>query len=397
MKHKIYNKHLKLNERNIIEQCLNNNESFTEISYKIFKDPSTISKEVKKRRIEVKSNCYNNYKHTECIKTSKAPYVCNGCSSRRGCRKTRYYYYALEAEKNYRETLSYNRSGINMTPDEFEELDTIVKEGIALGHSFYMIKNNHSDKVSCSERTLYHYQEEGYFTIKNIELPRKVRYRKRKEKKYVNINKTKLRENRTHIDFLEYTSKNPNLEVVEMDTVEGEKGESVLLTLLFRKSNLMIAIKLDNKDSECVSNFFITLKEKLGYETFYKLFPIVLTDNGSEFSKPLIIEDNGPDVEKSKLFYCDPAASWQKGSLENNHEYIRRFVYKGKSFNKYSQKDITLMINHINSVPRNILNDRTPYEIASMLLDDKLFKVLKLRQIKRTEVNLKNSLFQTNK
>lgn len=396
MKHKIYNKHLALDKRNIIEQSLNEGKNFTEISYRIFKDPTTVSKEIRNRRTEVKSLSYTYRDKRPCPKIVKPPYVCNGCPSRSGCRKTRYYYYALEAEKEYRKNLSESRTGINMNPDEFQELDNIIKEGIELGHSFYMIITNNKDKISCGKRTLYNYQEQGYLSTKNIDLPRKVRYKRRKQKKDVVINKTKLRENRTHDDFLEYIGKNSAIDVVEMDTVEGTKGESVLLTLLFRKSNFMIAIKLENKDSECVSNFFIDLKEKLGYELFYKLFPIILTDNGSEFSQPLVIENNGKEVEKTKLFYCNPGASWQKGSLENNHEYIRRYIPKGKTFDKYNQDDITLMINHINSVPRDILNDKTPYEISSLLLNKKLFKILKLKQIKRTEVNLKRSLFKTN-
>lgn len=77
-----------------------------------------------------------------------------------------------------------------------------------------------------------------------------------------------------------------------MDTVEGVKGESLLLTFLWRQANFMLAYKIENKESDSVNSFFHYLKGLLGYEKFHELFPIILTDNGSEFSKPDEIEFN---------------------------------------------------------------------------------------------------------
>ena len=115
-------------------------------------------------------------------------------------------------------------------------------------------------------------------------------------------------------------------------------------------------------------------KELLGYETFHTLFPIILTDNGIEFSKPAVIEDNGHHVYKTKLFYCDPGASNQKGKIENNHEYIRRFIPKGKSFDDYNQEDINLMLNHINSVKRDSLEGDNPYNLMKDFLSEKIIE-----------------------
>ena len=182
-----------------------------------------------------------------------------------------------------------------------------------------------------------------------------------------------------------------------MDTVEGKKGESVLLTLLWRSSNFMIAIKLDQKDSDSVSTFFSYLKGYLGYETFHYLFPIILTDNGSEFSNPEEIENNGKHVYPTKVFYCDPRASQQKGKIEKNHEYIRYFIPKGKSFNDYNQNDINLMINHINSVKRNSLKNDNPYNLAEFFLP-KEFKVLfDIKEISQKNIVLNKKLFNYKK
>ena len=182
-----------------------------------------------------------------------------------------------------------------------------------------------------------------------------------------------------------------------MDTVEGIKGESVLLTLLWRNSNFMLAFKLENKDSELVSNFFINLKQLLGYEKFHTLFPIILTDNGVEFSKPDEIEFNGYHVYKTKLFYCDPGHSEQKGKIENNHEYIRRFIPKGVSFDDYNQDDINFMMNHINSVKRDSLSECNPYELMETFLPQKLKDLFDIEEIEQKNIILKPKLFNYKK
>ena len=178
-----------------------------------------------------------------------------------------------------------------------------------------------------------------------------------------------------------------------MDTVEGIKGGSVLLTLLWRQANFMLAYKLDNKDSESVSSFFSYIKDLLGYEKFHILFPIILTDNGIEFSKPDIIENNGNHVYKTKLFYCDPGHSEQKGKIENNHEYIRKFIPKGESFDEYTQDDIDLMLNHINSVKRDSLCGDNPYTLMKNFLPQEIIDLFDIKEIEQKNIILKKILF----
>ena len=153
----------------------------------------------------------------------------------------------------------------------------------------------------------------------------------------------------------------------------------------------------ENKDSESVSKFFLELKRRLGYEKFHILFPIILTDNGVEFSKPDVIEYNGNHVYKTKLFYCDPGASNQKGKLENNHEYIRRFIEKGNSFDLFNQDDINLMINHINSVKRDSLDGDNPYTLMIEFLPQEIIDLFDIEEIEQNKIILKKSLFKYKK
>ena len=396
----VYQKHLDLNKRIKIEKGIEENKNFTQIAKDISKSAKTVSNEIlRNRNIEHCTSWYGNEKI--CEKTLKPPYVCNACPSRKGCRKTRYYYYAYDAQGKYETLRSSSRQGIDMTSTEFKNLNDIVSNEIKKGHSFSMIIRNHKNEFSVGERTLYNYVEKGYLDIINLDLPRKVRYKKRKHNNLLNTKDTKIRINRTYEDFKkyfkEYNYNDFNTNIVEMDTVEGIKGESVLLTLLWRQANFMIAIKLDEKNSTNVNNFFIYLKKLLGYEKFHYLFPILLTDNGSEFSNPNEIEFNGYHVYKTKIFYCDPGHSEQKGKIENNHEYIRRFIPKGNSFNSYTQEDINLMINHINSVKRDSLQGDNPYTLMKDSLPTEFIKLFNIIEINQKDIILKNKLFKLQK
>ena len=285
-----------------------------------------------------------------------------------------------------------------MTSTEFKELNKIVSNEIKNGHSFAMIIRNHKDDFSVGKRTLYNYVEKGYLDIINLDLPRKVRYKKRKRNN-TDIPKkdTKIRINRTYEYFKDYVKNyndnNFNINIVEMDTVEGVKGESLLLTLLWRQANFMLAFKIENKEPDSVNAFFSYLKEILGYEKFHELLPIILTDNGIEFSKPDEIEFNGYHVYKTRLFYCDPGHSEQKGKIEVNHEYIRRFIPKGISFDTYSQDDINLMLNHINSVKRDSLSGDNPYTLMKDFLPREIIELFDIKEIKQKDIILKNKLF----
>ena len=114
-----------------------------------------------------------------------------------------------------------------------------------------------------------------------------------------------------------------------MDSVIGNKGGKVLLTIHFVNTSFMIAFLRITNTSQSVIDVFNQLYELLGKEIFKKLFPVILTDNGSEFSNPKAIEFAPDGTRRTSVFYCDPSAPYQKGSIEVNHELIRRILPKG--------------------------------------------------------------------
>lgn len=387
-------KHLNLSQRILIESNLNENTSLRKIGIILGKSHTTISREILTRRVLSKGNRFNNF-NVKCDKTNKAPFVCNGCPNKNQCRKNKYFYYAKDANDNYRTTLVESRQGIDFENDEFRKMDKIIKEEVDKGHSFYMIVLDHPE-FDITERTLYYYQEKGYLSCKNIDLPRIVRYRKRK--RMVSKNKSERKENecrinRTYQDFIKYKEAKKITYYVEMDTVEGIKGHSALLTLNFVPFNFMLAYKLKIQTISEVTNKINDLKKLLGYELFHKIFPLILTDNGKEFKRPDLIEDNGPDVVKTKVFYCDSRRSDQKGSIEVTHEYIRRFIEQGTNLDKYSYEDILLMMNHINNTRREKLNGDTPFNLMKEKIGEENIKKLGFYFIPTKDIILKPSLF----
>lgn len=428
---KYNHKHLTLSDRIIIEQGLNAGKTFSAIALQLGKDPTTISKEIKKHRVvkqhkdksrkpwcskekscSIKglcdmSLCYSfckecrkcrdicpQYKPKECGRLNKSPYVCNACRSVGSCSYYRLIYVAKYADDTYHEILSSSREGINQTPERMQELDRLISPLILKGQSLGHIYMSHAKQISCSRRTLYRYINLSVFTARNIDLPRKVKYKVRKSSNTPKVSSHTYRNGRGYTEFSVLMKETPTLPVVEMDVVEGKKGGKVLLTMLFRSCNLMLTFLLEEKTQQCVIDVFDFLNEQLGTDIFKKLFPVILTDNGSEFQNPWELECNKKEEIRTKVYYCDPNCSWQKGMIEKNHEYIRYILPKGKMFDTFNQNDINLMINHINSTARDSLNSCTPYQLSLLLLDNTLHKVLSLQAIVPDEVMLKPALLK---
>lgn len=272
-------------------------------------------------------------------------------------------------------------------------MDEIISPLVLKGQSLSHIFTHHKNEINCCERTLYYYFDKNAFTARNIDLPRKVKYKPRKKSIEPVIKESTYKIERTFDDFGKFIADNPNIPVVEMDTVHGTRSGKVLLTFMFRNCSLMLALIIDSCSQKDVKDAIDKLYEILGHEVFKRSFPVILTDNGSEFKNPQTIELDNERNQRTKIFYCDPMASYQKPHVEKNHEYIRYILPKGKSFDNRTQEDITLMMNHINSTARASLNGNTPFKLAQMLLDNSLLCKLSLKHIPADEVHLKPALF----
>lgn len=388
------NLHLTVQERIIIEKGIENGSTKAAIALTIGKDKSTVGKEIKKHRELVhkssyKINCANmkncshnhvcdncaDFKPFTCNRRDRSPGACNGCSKYTYCRYDKYRYKADFSHKKYREDLVDSRTGINMSYEECKAMADIIVPLIKAGHSPYHIVTNHPE-LNISEKTLYNYIENGIFRefgLLDIDLriktKRKItkkasnKYKKREDKKYLN--------GRTYDDFINYTAENKNLSVVEMDTVynNGSTGP-FMQTFKFLDYSFMFIVYQEEKTAKSMVEGVDLLEKILGEDLFSEEVAIIKTDRGSEFCDAEGFEKEENESRRTRIFYCDPMASGQKGSLENNHKEIRYICPKENDLNDLglnSQEKANLIVSHINSQSKEHLKGKSPLEVMEFM------------------------------
>ena len=388
------NLHLTVQERIIIEKGIGNGSTKAAIALTIGKDKSTVGKEIKKHRELVhkssyKINCANmkncshnhvcdncaDFKPFTCNRRDRSPGACNGCSKYTHCRYDKYRYKADFSHKKYREDLVDSRTGINMSYEECKAMADIIVPLIKAGHSPYHIVTNHPE-LNISEKTLYNYIENGIFRefgLLDIDLriktKRKItkkasnKYKKREDKKYLN--------GRTYDDFINYTAENKNLSVVEMDTVynNGSTGP-FMQTFKFLDYSFMFIVYQEEKTAKSMVEGVDFLEKILGEDLFSEEVAIIKTDRGSEFCDAEGFEKEENESRRTRIFYCDPMASGQKGSLENNHKEIRYICPKEndlKDLGLNSQEKANLIVSHINSQSKEHLKGKSPLEVMEFM------------------------------
>ncbi len=291
---------------------------------------------------------------------------------------------------------SESRSGLDISEGELARLDSVVTPLLRNGQSIHHIAQCHKDAIMVSERTLYTIVDAGLLGARNIDMPRTVRMRPRRKKgNSVKVDRS-CRIGRTYSDYQAFMAENGYPAVRELDSVEGARGGKALLTIHFVESGLQLAFLRDANDSRSVTDIFNRLYLELHPDVFMRLFPVLLADNGSEFSNPGAIERDDQGNPRTRVFYCDPNAPYQKPHCENNHEMIRRCIPKGTDLGEYSQAQISLMMSHINSYARGSLGDRSPYEMFAFQYGEGVLETLGIRRIPPDEINLTPRVFRKN-
>lgn len=381
-------KHLTLSDRNDIQLGLERGETFKAIGQSILKDPTTVSKEVKRNRQVRESTCDN----LPCPLLDKAPFVCNGCPKRRqNCGYKKIFYLAKQAQKQYEQTLVEAREGTPLNSKTFWDMDKVISDGVKKGQHIYHILKTHNLDVSSS--TVYRHIRKGYLSIAPIDLARAVKFKERRKSKLPSIPK-EAKKGRSYEDFLNYLALNQLDSWLEMDTVMGRMGGKVLLTFNLSFCNFIFARLLDNKTALEVTKHLYDIKNTLHQadKDFFQLFPVILTDNGGEFAR---VDDIEMDVRgECKLFFCDPNRSDQKGRIEKNHTLIRDILPKGTSFDNLTQEDINLVCSHVNSVKRAALNGKSAYELFAFTYGEEIPKLLGISKIPAEDVCQSSTLLQ---
>ena len=420
--------HLTLAERQMIETGISHGSTKAAIAKTLGKDKSTIGKEIKLHRVKSFSisypldcslfpKCKNrntflcnlqcpSYIQFTCKRRDRSPGACNGCEKYSRCHYDKYRYSASQADSEYRDSLVSTRLGINATLSQIKELGLLIQPLLKQGQSVYAILQNHPE-INLTEKTLYHYIEEGVFqnagvSITCMDLKRQVR-RKLAKKKSIEYSPRKDRsylKGRTHKEYTEFKEMNPDASVVEMDTVynDGSNGP-FLQTFKFMKYDFLFCVYHQQKTSQTMLEGILLLESILGEQIFNEEVMVLKTDRGSEFILAEQAEIRNDGTRRTRLFYCDPMASWQKGSLENIHILIRDICPKETDLYALgldSQEKANRISSHINSYSKKKLNNKTSFSVLKFFNKEMADKLISqgLTEIPPDQVILKPYLLK---
>jgi len=354
--------HMTENDRIMIASFLDSGIEVKEIARMLNRNRTTICREIKgRRRMTVE-----NRSAKPCPDLGRPPYVCNGCTRRNICRLTKYMYSAHIAQTLYRDKLRSSREGFNVTFQELEDMGRLVADGLDKGQSLHHIMASSPDRFTVCEKTVYRLVKKGMLPGAGYHNLLQAPCRKVKQRaKGPNEHKVepRCREGRKYEDYLAFLKGNAGAKVVEMDSVIGRAGGKAILTMSFKGSGMMLAFVRERNDARSVKAVFDWLHETLGDGVFRRMFPVILTDNGSEFSAPSQIEIGPDGKRRTRVFYCHPRAAYEKGRVENGNGTLRRILVKGTSFDELTQEELNVIVSHANGLRRKEYGDRTAMEM----------------------------------
>ena len=423
-----YNKALTLEDRNNIANIIASNRNpdgslnikLNDIAKILQKDPTTISKEIRKHKSNFKFKPYDylftnkfckrcalaetctiketldghrgpckDFQQRYCKYTLKFPYVCNGCQKRGVCTLPQTYYHPLNAQNEYRYTLTDSREGSIFTTSEFLPINKVITDGLKKGQSIEHII--YSNNLPISTKTAYIYLRKGYFDANLLDTHRMMRFKTKTRKK---PEKSKIMRERKaghfYEDYLKHLAEHPEQILSQWDTVEGTKGGKVILSMMIPIISFQFYFLLESKTAACVVNKLNEIENTIGIEAFKVLFGFALTDNGAEFSDVEGIIFNQKTGElRTNLFFCHPMRSDEKGSCERNHEVFRYVFPKGTSFDNLTQEDINIVTSNVNSLKRKSTNFLSPIEKFCAIFGQDILNKLNIFLIEGNQVNLK--------
>ncbi len=337
----------------------------------------------------------------DCLK--KYPFVCNNCIKKAICKYPHRVYDPENASNEYHLRLKVTRANPRSEKDLIKSINKTVSPLVKKGQSIEAILMNHPE-IEVSSLTIRNWVRKGYLDCKLSDFRlngRRIskRYNYSSNREHVTLAEAKI--GHKYINYLAYIKDNPNCLTVQFDSVIGNiDGKHSLLTIHIVEHKLQFGILLDSREKEETYMKIKSLVDKMkdllnndGIAIYNHFTECWLTDNGTEFDDILKLIDDNPTMH---IFFCHPNASFEKGSCEKNHEFIRYVHYKGWSFDPLEQKDIDLLFSHINSYPRKSLNKKTPYQ--SVFDDSRLGKefldLININKVNCDDVTLNPSLLR---
>lgn len=390
----MYFKHLIFEDRVKLQFLLetNQNPRLKDISERIRVTASTISRELKRSTVATPGRrsqyiMADKYKQ-KCPRTSKFPYCCNGCSRLPACSRDLYLYDAYGASESASRRLIETRRRNDKKQANIALINRLLTPQILAKQSIEVALLNQKETLPSSS-TIRRYCDQGLLTFRNIDLPRTVRFKVKKEyqsdKRHVGV---RILYGRLYSDYLKWM-KEVSHKRIEVDTIIGKLTDRKCLLTIYDPQTKMQFGFLIRKSAEALNRTLLDFYEKCSISST-NLFDVILTDNGSEMQGlPSIESDDETGLVRFKVFYCDPYRSNQKGGCERNHVVIRRIYEKGRSMDTLQAEDVKRMFSLANSYPRKSLGFRSPIDLFKSKYGMGLLELLGYEEIPLTQLNFK--------
>lgn len=425
-------KHFNLLKRELLSYFINEKKPLNEVANSLNVDPTSVSREIKRNRILIKNGkekgslcnscnkfkkcrlrymcgnvgcnreckgCKNvvscsSYTYIICKDMLHFPFVCNNCSKRNYCPLTQYIYDPLKADALAKERNRLARSGADISIEDFEKQDILLLDLLRKKKQpIHQIIVNNKDVFKCSEKTLYRRIDAGVYTVKNYDLylkPRlKVRNRTASQYGYKhgdNLNRT----GHLRSDWLVFKRTASISHHFEMDFL-GKPIDSRKEVMVLRMSDIPFTFLflIENKTTDKVAEVFNTLEKKLGLQLFQEIFPAILTDRDIVFDDFSKIEIGNSGIQRTKLFYCNPSASYQKPFVENMNKDLRRCIPKSANLNNITQRDIDEVASIMNSRTLESIDNKTPIDLFEQVFGDEILRKFNIRKIDPNQINFR--------
>ena len=333
------------------------------------------------------------YQEFKCNKLFRFPFVCNNCPKEGYCPLDHYLYLPDTAEEFARDRLISTREGSDISKEEYEAQDALLKDRIIeKGQSVHHVLVTNIKELHCSEKTLYRRIEKGIYTVKVHHLPRQVSLKKRKIKKqYEYVHDPKVdRIGHLYSDWLVYRFKNHITYYFQMDFLGApHKSDKEILVLTMRGLSFSLLYIIENATQEKIKQLFDEIENDIGTDNFNMLFPAILTDRDVLFDDFNKLEFNDDGVLRTKIFFCNPGESNQKPNVENYNAQLRPTFPKHAILNEYTQEELYLAASNLNSRCLSSIDDRTPIDLFTEIFGKELLGLLHLKKIPAKEIKLK--------
>ena len=140
----------------------------------------------------------------------------------------------------------------------------------------------------------------------------------------------------------------------EADTVIGQQGGAVLVTLVERKTRLSVIGKAPDRTAQEVTAVILQ-----GLMPLAAQVQTLTYDNGKEFAQhQRIAKELGADG-----YFAHPYHSWERGLNENTNGLIRQYFPKGKDLSDVTDAEILAVMDKLNNRPRKCLGYKTPNQV----------------------------------